>query len=143
MCRSKECGVPELELQENLKDGDTPQIIQLKSKAYTANAHIPAPIIESEVTHMTDRIYARIKLTQFQINIANAITVHKLQGRSIDNLVGSTWGYTGNWIYVLLSRVKTLKGLFLRKRLLHSKTKGMSPECKDFYDHFRKNKKPK
>ena len=122
---------------------NTPRTIHLESKCYKARAKIPAPIMESNITHKTGRIFATIKLVQFPINIANAITVHKLQGQSINNLVTFTWNYTGNWIYVLLLRVKTMKGLFLQNKLLHSKTRGMSKECKKFYDYFEKHKFPK
>jgi hypothetical protein len=73
----------------------------------------------------------------------NARTVHKLQGRSLENLFLSTLDYTDNWIYVALSRVKTLKGLFLRKPLLYSKVRGMSQECIDFHTLFRKINSPK
>ena len=48
--------------------------------------------------------FGAIKFNQFPINVANARTVHKLQGQSIKNLVVSTWNYTGNWVYVVLSR---------------------------------------
>ena len=119
---------------------NTLRTIHLEPKCYTARAKIPAPIMESTTTHKTERMFATMKLVQFPINIANAITVHKLQGQSINNLVTFTWDYTGNWIYVLLLRVKTMKGLFLRNKLLHSKTRGMSKECKEFYDYFKKTK---
>ena len=48
---------------------------------------------------------------------AVAITVHKLQGRSLEKLFVFSWSYTSNWIYVLLSRVKTSTGLFVRTPL--------------------------
>ena len=63
----------------------------------------------------------RINLTQFLMSLANTRTVHKLKGRSLEKLILLTLDYTDNWIYVALSRVKTLKGLSLRKPLLYSK----------------------
>jgi hypothetical protein len=132
----------ELELKENLTEGEKPRIIKLYPKKTSATAQMPQPQLESKITHKTDRIDGGIQFTQFPINIANAITVHKLQGRSINNIFASTWFYGGNWIYVLLSRLKTSSGLFSRQKLYHSRTKGMSPECLQFYRYFEANKSP-
>jgi hypothetical protein len=82
-----------------------------------------------------------MRMTQFPVNVANARTVHKLQGRSIENMVLSTLDYTDNWIYVALSRVVTMGGLFLRVPLLHAKTRGMSNECKKFHQEWRRTKR--
>jgi len=57
-----------------------------------------------------------LKLTQFPININVGTTCHKLQGATKSFLVITEFDYaTENWIYVALSRVKTLSGLFLLK----------------------------
>jgi hypothetical protein len=57
-----------------------------------------------------------LKLTQFPININVGTTCHKLQGATKSFLVVTEFDYaTENWIYVALSRVKTLSGLFLLK----------------------------
>jgi hypothetical protein len=132
-----------LELQENKQQDDQPKEIRLQVQATTAKAHVPIPTFETAITSKTDRQHVTIKLTQFPLNIASARTAHKLQGRSLDNIFLSTLGYTDNWIYVALSRVKTLKGIFLRKLLLYSKVRGMSQECIDFHTLFRKMKSPK
>lgn len=59
-----------------------------------------------------------IKITQFGVNCNIAATGHKLQGTSKDSLIVGSWNYTfENWIYVVLSRVRTLKGLFLCEKL--------------------------
>ena len=77
-------------------------------------------------------------IEQFRLNCNIATTVHKLQGVSAKNLVISSWNYKcANWVYVVLSRVKTLKGLVLCARL----------DCKRFQnkdedlDSFEKKKK--
>jgi hypothetical protein len=100
-------------------------------------AHFPVPLHDS-VDKNTPRIWRGCRFKQFPLNIANARTIHKLQGRSIDNLVISTWDYTDNWIYVALSRVKTLSGLFLRTELDHSKCRGMSNAVQTFMQKLRK-----
>ena len=54
---------------------------------------------------------------QLPILINNATTGHKLQGTSIESLFISQWNYSKNWPYVMLSRVKTIDGLYLRTPL--------------------------
>ena len=56
--------------------------------------------------------------TQFPVNSNIATTGHKLQGMTKDNLIVQSWNYSfENWVYVVLSRVRTLSGLFLCKKL--------------------------
>ena len=94
-----------------------------------------------------EKISARIQLHQFPLNIANARTVHKLQGTSLQNLFVSNWSYGPNWAYVVLSRVRTSNGLFLRLPLDHKKlnsdnTIDLKNKTKAFLQHFRDNKSP-
>jgi hypothetical protein len=57
-------------------------------------------------------------MTQFGVNNNIATTGHKLQGLSKDALIVASWGYNfENWVYVVLSRVRTLDGLYLLQRL--------------------------
>jgi hypothetical protein len=58
-----------------------------------------------------------IKLLQLECTLNHATTGHKLQGKSLDKLIIAEWNNDKNWIYVVLSRVKTLDGLFLLKPL--------------------------
>ena len=52
------------------------------------------------------------------VNCNIAATGHKLQGTSKDSLIIGSWNYTfENWIYVVLSRERTLKGLFLCEKM--------------------------
>jgi hypothetical protein len=53
-------------------------------------------------------------VNRFPLLINHATTGHKLQGQTKPSLYISEWHYGANWPYVVLSRVKTLKGLFLR-----------------------------
>lgn len=63
-----------------------------------------------------------VSLTQFPCTLANIITGHKIQGQSLNSIILGTlskihqYGNTG-WIYVVLSRVRTLSGLFLLVKL--------------------------
>jgi hypothetical protein len=45
--------------------------------------------------------------------VNHATTGHKLQGKTVKSLVIAEWSKVENWAYVVLSRVKTLSGLFL------------------------------
>ena len=55
---------------------------------------------------------------QLPLNMNDATTGHKLQGMSKDKLIVVSWTTRmANWIYVVLSRVRTLDGLFLLEEL--------------------------
>ena len=57
-------------------------------------------------------------MTQLPVNCNIATTGHKLQGMSKDALIVNSWGYGfENWVYGVLSRVRTRSGLFLNKKL--------------------------
>jgi hypothetical protein len=59
----------------------------------------------------------------FPVNICTAITGHKLQSRSKDILIVSSWSKLQgksafiNWEYTVLSRVRTLQGLYTFEKL--------------------------
>ncbi len=58
------------------------------------------------------------KVKQVPVNSNIATTGHKLQGMSKDVLIVNGWNYGANWVYVVLSRVRTLlAGLYLMKPL--------------------------
>ena len=78
-----------------------------------------------------------MKMTQFPINVADARTIHKLQGASIDKMVISSWQYGDNWIYVALSRVRELQNLYIRKPLDYQQCKGMDPKLRQFMERLR------
>ena len=122
-------------------DGKANKTVTLKAEHVSgATVQFPFAWNDPVITSNTKRIRRQIKFCQFPVNIANARTVHKLQGRSLTSVVISTFDYTGNWVYVVLSRCATLGGLFLRKKLL--KTRPMSDLCSKFHDYFSKTKQP-
>jgi hypothetical protein len=75
----------------------------------------------------------KTKMTQFPINLADAVTGHKLQGRTLDKIITTGWGYSfsKNWEYIVLSRVKTRADLFLLEELNLDKSYGASEQFKD------------
>ena len=63
-------------------------------------------------------ILDKIKITYLPINLSISTTGHKLQGKTMDHLVVNSWGYRcTHWVYVVLSRVRTLKSLILNVKL--------------------------
>ena len=86
----------------------------LKPRKFTFSARLtPPPSLHSRSPRFTR------KMTAVQLPvISNSVTTgHKLQGSSRDNILIDNFAYTSNWPYVVLSRVTTIKGLFLRKPL--------------------------
>jgi len=64
-------------------------------------------------------IEAYVHIWQFAMSINNATTGHKLQGKTVEELIVAEWAPANikNWIYVVLSRVKELKNLYLLQKL--------------------------
>jgi hypothetical protein len=125
-----------LRLLDGLHKNEEIRFILLEPKQVSAKVQFPIPLYET-IDRNTKRFTRGIRMKQFPLNCANARTIHKLQGRSIDNLVISSWDYSDNWIYVALSRVRTMNGLFLRLPLEHSKCRGMSKEVRQFMETMR------
>jgi hypothetical protein len=87
-------------------------LFHVRPQKETCLVDYPVPTM-GYINKQTPRIKQWIQLTQFLILCNNATTVHKLQGRTIKHLVVNNFDYTDNWVYVVLSRVTTQKGLFL------------------------------
>ena len=68
-------------------------------------------------------------VTQLPVNSSDAITGHKLQGLTKDNIIVYSWNKSTNWIYVVLARIRALSGLFLVQRL---KLSDIKPACRDY-----------
>jgi len=64
-----------------------------------------------------EELYVSMKGTQFPIISNSCTTGHKLQGCTVDAILANDWFYGANWAYVVLSRVRTMAGLYIRKRL--------------------------
>ena len=128
-------------IELELKDKTT---IKVYPKLVTAVCEFPLLELGSTIGHNTSRNFIDMKLCQFPLNVCNATTVHKLQGKSLDTIVASEWHKDIRWIYVLLSRIKTSKGLYLRKKLPQSYCgPAMDPSCVKFMEYFEKHKLPK
>jgi hypothetical protein len=86
-------------------------------------------------------------MKQIPANSNDATTSHKLQGISKDAIIVLSWpiGSLGamfkNWEYVVLSRVRTLSGLYLVKPIDMDKSFQPSPQLTSYIDKIRKFKK--
>lgn len=65
-------------------------ILHAEPEQTNVRANIPVPMVHTKIDSNIQRVYTRIQLTQFPININDACAVHKLQERSIDDLFVST-----------------------------------------------------
>ena len=71
-----------------------------------------------------------ISVQQFPMNSNIATTCHKLQGKTLDNLVINSWNYrVENWVYVVLSRVSTLNGIVINEKLDKNKNLDVTLIC--------------
>jgi hypothetical protein len=84
------------------------------------------------------------KMKQIQINSNDATTGHKLQGISKDLIIVSSWpngrlaAMFKNWEYVVLSRVRTLSGLFLIDPIDMNKSFKPSEELKKYMENAKR-----
>ena len=76
--------------------------------------------------------------TQFPLISNSCTTGHKLQGCTVSSILANTWYCGANWAYVVLSRVKTMSGLYLRVRLSRDLRKYEKPQAmKNMLDKFK------
>ena len=92
-----------------------PQTFLVKPKERYFNANILKP--RTLQVKDDDRETLKMKATQLPVISNHATTGHKLQGASVDELFVRSWSYTTNWPSVVLSRLRTSEGLFIRKKL--------------------------
>jgi len=109
-----------------------PQQFEVKSEPFTFHACLPL----GDEDRMT-----KMKGNQIPVISNSATTGHKLQGYTAHSLFASDWHYQQNWAYVVLSRVRTMAGLFIAKPLSEQLSKYMMPAAmkamlKDFRERI-------
>ena len=97
--------------------------------------HVRVKVPPSDL--MLETVSMKCAMQQMQVNSSDAITGNKLQGLTKDNLIVYAWNKSTSWIYVVLSRVRTLKGLFLMKSLKLSDIKPPSSDYIAFMSRIR------
>ena len=99
-------------LQNRLDSLQSAQLFRLTPIKSTATVDVSLDYSVNEHT-----LLKKVIITQIPINMNNATTCHNFQGMSVDKLLVVLWSFMENWIYVVLSRVRTLKELYLLKPL--------------------------
>jgi hypothetical protein len=97
-------------------------------------AEYPMELLPGQVTWR----HIDLKVNVFPVLVNHATTGHKLQGKTKENLIVSSWQYSVNWPYVALSRVRTHKGLFLREPLNRMKDYKYDDRLRRMMDKMRK-----
>ena len=64
-----------------------------------------------------------MRMHQFPVVRNTGTTGHKLQGKTVQSILVYDWHYGGNWPYVVLSRVTTMRGVFIRTKLNNDPSK--------------------
>jgi hypothetical protein len=83
-------------------------------------------------------------MKQIPANTNDASTCHKLQGMSTDVIIVTSWPTGGlalmlkNWEYVVLSRVHTLKSLYLVELINMEKSFKPSEQLRSYIEYARK-----
>ena len=92
------------------KFSDSDRTFRVSANHVACKLDIPINLIDNVKTRKT----IDVTVNRFPVLINYATTGHKLQGQTKTSLYISEWHYGANWPYVVLSRVKTLAGLFLQ-----------------------------
>ena len=89
----------------------------------------------------------RCKMTRIPANLNDRTTGHKLQGMSKDVIIVTSWPTGGlskifkNWEYVVLSRVRTLSGLYLVDPIDMDKSFLPSYQLRSYIDKIKQKEK--
>lgn len=102
---------------EHVNKDAKPGSFVMKPKRFTINAGLPNSLLSLSSTDYRKRYTLRMHINQLPVISNSATTGHKLQGTSLDKLFVSEWKQEASWIYVILSRVRTRDGLYLRQPL--------------------------
>ena len=77
---------------------------------------------------------------QLPLLVNHATTGHKLQGKTMDQLIIAEWSKMKNWAYVVLSRVRSLAGLYLLKAIPNDIDFRPDPRYLAMMDRLRETK---
>ena len=116
---------------EHCSGGGSPKRFKLEPRKTSVTVHVTPHDMVTETIEMG------CSVTQLPVNASDAITGHKLQGLTKDNIIVYSWNKSTNWIYTVLSRVRTRSGLFLFQKLRLRDITPPSPEKQAFLRRMR------
>ena len=115
-----------------------PPTFTVAPKNYT-NLRVKVPKPNSLQYKNNETEILEMKATQLPFVVNHATTGHKLQGSSLDSIFVHSWSYRTNWVYVVMSRVRTRKGFLCRLPLSTDLTKYTMPnKLKQLLAAFKK-----
>ena len=111
-----------------------------KNKTFQLQTVTGSATVRCSINPSTPLLKFKISMAQFPINLAEAVTGHKLQGRTLDKMIVTGWGlsFMKNWEYTVLSRVKTREGLFLLEPLDPNKRYGPTEQFSRFIERLKR-----
>jgi len=120
---ARACHVEKISVEhEDIKGPNRFFAVEPKVHYFTAKFLLPRSLQTTKYVRGREKLSnetenIQMKAMQFPVVCNNATTGHKLQGTTMTHLFIHAFSKLRNWSYVVLSRVKTLNGLFSRKRL--------------------------
>ena len=121
-------------LKEQLVNMTKTRRFRLQPQTYSVKVHV-----KSHKQSMSE-LKLRCQMTQFPVLLNDATTGHKLQGMTKDAMIVTSWpkwAFFKNWEYTVLSRVRTLEGLYLFKPISMTKSFAACYELKSYYKRAR------
>ena len=111
-----------------------------KNKTFHLQTVTGTATVRCSMNQSTPLLTFKTMMTQFPINLADAVTGHKLQGRTLQKMIVTGWGlsFMKNWEYTVLSRVKTRDGLFLLEPLDPTRTYGPKEQFRRFIQRLKR-----
>ena len=108
--------------------------IERRNKTFHLETVTSTTTVKCSINKYTPPLTFKTIMTQFPINLADAVTGHKLQGRTIEKMIVTAWGlaFMKNWEYTVLSWVKSRKGLYLFEKLDIHKSYAAKPDFQKF-----------
>jgi AAA domain len=109
-------------------------IMKPRSNGY----QVAFPIVENG--HKMKVRRTGITFFQFPLLVNHATTGHKLQGKTLDALIIAEWSKVKNWAYVVLSRVRSLAGLYLLRPIPADIDFSPDPRYVEMMERLRQSK---
>ena len=93
----------------------SPSVVTVRSTDHYVNVMWPVMANADDLIGVASAVEKfPMRMNQIPLVRNTGTTGHKLQGKSVESVMVFEWSYGTNWPYVVLSRVRTKTGLYLR-----------------------------